>query len=176
MIRIFHCTKDKIGASYGDGSSSSLCAQFRNQRRTAPNGRWPLEKLFFPYYREILDFFHSYDLPVVLHSCGGITDALPLIVDVGFDALNPMEVKAGCDVVDFAREYGDKLALIGNIDLVHTLPYGTIEEVKQEVVRRIKVVGKNGGYCVGSANTITSNIPLENYIAMIDAVYEYGKY
>lgn len=60
-----------------------------------------LENLIFPYYKEMVDFFHGYDLPVVLHSCGGIKEALDLIVGAGFDALNPMEAKAGCDVVSW---------------------------------------------------------------------------
>ncbi|MHC5034842.1 MAG: uroporphyrinogen decarboxylase family protein [Planctomycetota bacterium] len=75
-----------------------------------------LEELIFPYFKELVDFFHSYDLPVVLHACGGIEEALPLIVDAGFDALNPMEVKAGCDVVRFAERYGDRLAFVGGLD------------------------------------------------------------
>lgn len=68
------------------------------------------------YHRELVDFFHGYDLPVLLHACGGVTEALPLIVEAGFDALNPMQVAAGCDVVRYAEEYGEQLAFIGGLD------------------------------------------------------------
>lgn len=75
-----------------------------------------LEELIFPYFRELIDFFHERNLPVVLHSCGNVTEALPLIVAAGFDALNPMEVKAGCDLFRFAEQYGDRLAFVGGLD------------------------------------------------------------
>ena len=66
-----------------------------------------LNRLMAPYYAEMVAFFHSYDVPVVLHSCGRITEALPMIVDAGFDALHPMEVKAGVDAFEIAETYGD---------------------------------------------------------------------
>jgi uroporphyrinogen decarboxylase len=75
-----------------------------------------LEELIFPYYAELVAFFHSYGLPVVFHTCGYTEAALDLIVAAGFDALNPMEVKAGCDMFKFADEYGDKLAFVGGLD------------------------------------------------------------
>ena len=75
-----------------------------------------LEEMIFPYYKEMVDFFHSYDIPVVLHACGGITDAVPLIVEAGFDGLNPMEVKAGCNTLKFAERYGDRLTFFGGLD------------------------------------------------------------
>lgn len=77
-----------------------------------------LGELIFPYFKEMVDFFHSYDLPVVLHSCGSTAKALPLIVDAGFDALNPMERKAiGNEPFEFAEKYGDKLAFVGGFDI-----------------------------------------------------------
>jgi hypothetical protein len=53
-----------------------------------------LETLIFPYYAELNDFFHAYDLPVILHTDGHIDEAIPLILDAGFAAINPMEVDA----------------------------------------------------------------------------------
>ena len=76
-----------------------------------------LGELIFPYYKEMVDFFHSYDLPVVLHTCGSTAQALPLIVEAGFDALNPMERKAkDNDPFVFAEKYGDQLAFVGGLD------------------------------------------------------------
>ena len=135
-----------------------------------------LENLFFPYYKEILDFFHSYDLPVVLHSCGRITDALPLIVDVGFDALNPMEVKAGCDVVAFAREYGDKLAFIGGLD-ARILESGDHSEIKQEVTRICTGMKDCGGrYLFGSDHSLSTNVDLSDYEYAIEMFKEQMAY
>ena len=76
-----------------------------------------LAEVIFPYYKELNDFFHSYNLPVVLHSCGSTVEALPMIIEAGFDGLNPMERKAkGYDPFYFAEKYGDKLAFIGGLD------------------------------------------------------------
>lgn len=122
-----------------------------------------LAELFFPYYREIVDFFHSYDLPVVLHSCGGITDALPLIIEAGFDALNPMEAKAGCDVVAYAREYGNRLAFVGGLD-ARILEAGDREEIKQEVTRICRAMKECGGrYLFGSDHSLSTNVDLADY-------------
>ena len=68
-------------------------------------------ELIFPYFAELVEFFHSYGVPVVLHSCGFTEPLLDLIVEAGFDGLNPMEAKAGCDVLKFAEKYGDRLVL-----------------------------------------------------------------
>ncbi len=77
-----------------------------------------LGELIFPYFKEMVDFFHGYDLPVVLHSCGSTAKALPLIVEAGFDALNPMERKAlDNEPFVFAEKYGDKLAFVGGFDI-----------------------------------------------------------
>ncbi|MEE8399498.1 MAG: uroporphyrinogen decarboxylase family protein [Desulfobacterales bacterium] len=122
-----------------------------------------LEKLFFPYYKEIVDFFHSYDLPVVLHTCGGITDALPLIVDAGFDALNPMEVKAGCDAVAFAETYGDKLAFVGGLD-ARILESGDRSEIEREVTRICTGMKACGGrYLFGSDHSLSTNVDLADF-------------
>jgi hypothetical protein len=85
-------------------------------------GLFDVEPLVFPYYAELNQFFHSHGLPAVLHSCGNVTQALPLILDAGFDALQPLEVKAGCDPFAFAEQYGDRLALIGGLDVASWSP------------------------------------------------------
>ncbi len=80
------------------------------------------------------------------------------------------------DIEKIKKQYGDKVALWGNIDLVHTLPYGTIEEVEAEVKERICKIGKGGGFILGTANSITDFCKVENVMAMSRAVKKYGKY
>jgi len=76
-----------------------------------------LRELVFPYYAELVTFFHSHDLPVVLHTCGSTAAALPMIIEAGFDAVNPMERKAvGNDPFAFAEQYGEQLAFVGGLD------------------------------------------------------------
>ena len=90
-----------------------------------------LSELIFPYYKQMVDFFHSYDLPVVLHTCGSTAAALGLIVEAGFDALHPMERKAkDNDPFAFAEEYGDRLAFVGGLDV------RVFETNDKEIIRR----------------------------------------
>ncbi len=131
-----------------------------------------LETLIFPYYKEIVEFFHGYDLPVVLHSCGGITEALDLIVGAGFDALNPMEAKAGCDVVAFARKYGDRLAFVGGMD-ARVFESGDRQRIRAEVVRLCKSLKDAGArYVFGFDHSISPNVKLSDFRYAIEVYKE----
>jgi uroporphyrinogen decarboxylase len=135
-----------------------------------------LEDLIFPYYRELVDFFHGYDLPVVLHSCGGIGEALPLIVQAGFDALNPMEVKAGCDVVRFARQHGDRLAFVGGMD-ARVFERGDRDEIRKEIGRITGAMrGLGARYVFGSDHSISTNVKLAAYQYALDVFREHMRY
>ena len=81
------------------------------------------------------------------------------------------------DEVKFAKEkWGDRICLWGNIDLVQTLPYGTVEEVEVEVRQRIREAGPGGGYICATANSVTGWCKIENIFAMTAAVKKYGVY
>lgn len=134
-----------------------------------------LADMFFPYYREIVDFAHSNGMKIFLHSCGGIERALPLIKEAGFDALNPMEVKAGCDVVKFARSYGDSFAFIGGLD-VRILESGDKHIIKKEVEKLVKAMKETGaGYFYGSDHSISPVIEYDDFRYAID-VYKENMY
>ncbi len=122
-----------------------------------------IREYFVPFYQEMTDFFHSYDLPVVLHSCGNVEALLPLIVESGFDALNPMEVKAGCDVVRFAENYGDKLSFLGGFD-VRILADGDRDTIKKEVIRICSAMRRLGvGYVFGSDHSVPPTVDYGAY-------------
>jgi uroporphyrinogen decarboxylase len=135
-----------------------------------------LEELVFPYYKEIVDFFHSYDIPVVFHTCGGIEEAIPLIIDAGFDALNPMEVKAGCNAYKFAEQYGDKLAFIGGLD-ARILESGDKDLIRKEVttlVKNMKSIGAS--YFFGSDHSISPNVEFDDFVYAIEVYREHMMY
>ena len=135
-----------------------------------------LEELIFPYYKEIVDFFHGYNLPVVLHACGGITEALPLIADAGFDALNPMEAKAGCDVLKFAEKYGDQLAFIGGLD-ARVYESGDRALIRKEVTRIVEGMKQRGGrYVFGSDHSISTNVTFADFQYAVDVYREHMSY
>jgi len=122
-----------------------------------------LEELIIPYYKEIVDFFHSCGLVVMLHSCGLVEEALPLIVEAGFDALDPMERKAGCDPIRFAEKYGDKLTLIGGLD-ERVFESGDRSLIKKEVTKLVTDMKSAGAsYIFASDHSISTNVELTDY-------------
>ena len=135
-----------------------------------------LEKLIFPYFAELVDFFHSYDLPVILHTCGGIEAALPLIVDAGFDGLNPMEVKAGCDTLKFAGKYKDKLIFDGGLD-ARILESADKDLIKKEVIKLVEGMKNLGaGYLFGSDHSLSTNVSFDSFKYAVDIYREHMYY
>lgn len=124
-----------------------------------------LEELIFPYYRELIGFFHERDLPVVLHTCGSTAEALPLIVDVGFDALNPMERKAaGNDPFTFAEQYGDRLAFIGGLD-ARVLESNDTDLIEREVAAYIEGMKARGARLVFCEDhSVSPNTRYDSYL------------
>lgn len=135
-----------------------------------------LKELIFPYYAELVEFFHAKGLPVVLHSCGNVTDAIPLIVDAGFDALQPMEIKAGCDPFAFAEHYGGKLCLIGGLD-VRILETNDRDLIKNEVARIVQGMKSRGArYIFHTDHSITPLVRYDSYRYALDAYHEHMWY
>ena len=132
-----------------------------------------LSELIFPYYKELVDFFHGYDLPVVLHSCGSTAQALPLIIEAGFDALNPMERKAkDNDPFVFAEKYGDKLAFIGGLD-TRIFESNDRELIKREITNYIRGMKDRGARLVfASDHSITPNTQYDTYLYALEVYRE----
>ena len=136
-----------------------------------------LESLIFPYFEELVDFFHGYDLPVVLHSCGSTAEALPLIVAAGFDALNPMERKAqGNDPLRFAELYGGKLAFVGGLD-ARVFESNDVTLIRREVAAYIDGMKQRGARLVfASDHSISPNTRYASYRHALDAYREHCSY
>ena len=135
-----------------------------------------LAELIFPYFKELVDFFHGYDLPVVLHSCGGITEAVPLIVEAGFDGLNPMEVKAGCDTLRLAEQYGDRLAFIGGLD-ARVLESGDRDLIRRKVTGLIEGMKARGArYVFASDHSLSTNVRYDDFRFALDVYREHREY
>jgi uroporphyrinogen decarboxylase len=129
----------------------------------------------FPWYKEMNRIAHGNGLPVVYHSDGALQEVMEDIIDCGFDGLNPIEPKA-MDINEIKKKYGSRISLIGNIDLGYTLTLGTPDEVREEVRRRIRDVAPGGGYAVASSNSIPEYVPYDNYMALREATFKYGRY
>jgi len=118
------------------------------------------------------------DAFIFVHSCGSIYQFLSDFVDAGMDIINPVQVSAAnMDSKKLKREFGRKVAFWGGgCDTQKILPYGTPEEVKKEVKRRIRDFAPGGGFVFAQVHNIQPDVPVENILAMYEAVREYGKY
>ena len=110
----------------------------------------------------------KYPVKIMYHSCGAVFPLIgPFVDEMGIDVLNPLPPRAaGMDLARIKAEFGDRLSFHGAVDIQHTLPHGTPEEVQAEVRQRCRLLGRGGGYICTSAHYIQADTPLENIIAM----------
>lgn len=121
------------------------------------------EKLIFPFYDEIISLIHSHDLPVVLHSCGYTESILPLIVDVGFDGINPMEVKAGNRLLKAAEDYADKLVFVGGLD-ARIIESHDRDYIRSEITALLSGLKERGGrFVFGSDHSLSTVIDYQDF-------------
>lgn len=138
------------------------------------NPAWYRQHLF-PWMRRYGEAAAAAGLPLIYHCDGTMWEVLPDVIECGFAAIQPVEPKA-MDIVEVKRRYGKHLCLIGNVDLGGCLTRGTPAEVEAEVRRLLREVAPGGGYMVGSSNSITSYVPLDNYRALLTATRRWGSY
>lgn len=135
-----------------------------------------LSKIFLPYYKEIVNFIHSYNIPVIFHSCGNIGKALPIIAQAGFDALNPIEVKAGCNVLEFAKEYAGQMAFIGGVD-ARFFEGRDREQIKNEITALSREIKKLGArYIFSSDHSISPAVDYDDYLYALKVFRENAEY
>ena len=117
-------------------------------------------------------------MPLFFHCCGAIRDIIPDLIEVGVDALNPVQVAAaGMDSAGLKRDFGDALSFWGGgVDTQRVLPLGTPAEVRDEVRRRIDDLAPGGGFVFAAVHNIQGDVPPENILAMRQAVAECGAY
>ena len=99
-------------------------------------------------------------------------------IEIGVDILNPVQASAGkmSDFPALKKKYGSKIVFCGGVDTHRILPFGSVDEVREEVRRVIQTLGPGGGFMVGAVHTVMDDVPAENILAMVDAVEEFGRY
>ena len=113
--------------------------------------------------------------PWVYHSDGNLFPVLDNVLSLGMNAIHPVQPSA-MDINTLKEKYGQRVCIVGNIDLDYTLTRGTPEETRAEVKDRIEHIGRGGGYIVSSANSLTDYVKPENSLAMGRAIDEFGWY
>lgn len=128
-----------------------------------------LREHYFPRLARTIDAWHAKGIKVLFHSDGNLNPILADIVDAGIDGLNPIEVLAGMDIAAIHRRHPD-IFMAGGIDVSQLLPFGSPAEVKGAVTRAIDAA--EGRIMIGSSAELNNDVPLENFLALREAVFE----
>jgi uroporphyrinogen decarboxylase len=128
-----------------------------------------------PALEKQVELGHRLGVPVFKHTDGNLWKIIDLLVNTGIDGLHPIDPLAGMDLGEVRAKFPN-LCLMGNVNCGATLSWKSVEEVRQEVKECIKKAGYGGGYICMSSNTVHSGVKPENYLAMVKAIRDFGKY
>lgn len=134
------------------------------------------EEYSLPYIEELVKAVHRKGVPHIKHTDGNIWSILGQMVDVGIDAIDPIEPIAGMDIGEVKERYGDRVAVIGNVDCTEILTHAPIADVVDAVKETIAKASVGGGHILASSNSIHPGVRPENYRAMVEAARKYGEY
>jgi len=132
--------------------------------------------IFYPELKRVVAGYKELGLLVIKHTDGNIYPILDMIVDSGFDCLDPIDPIAGMDLQKVKTDYGDRIALKGNVDCSKTLTFDTEKETIEETKKCLEIAMPGGGYILSSSNSIHSAVKPRNYTAMLDTLKKFGKY
>ena len=129
---------------------------------------------FKPWVKAMIEECHKNSLPVIYHGCGNVELIFEDFVEMGLDAYNPLEVKAGMDAVELKRKFGNKIGYCGNSN-IQVWETGDKELVRKEVLRKLNAA-KGGGFIFQSDHSVSSDVSGHTYDYIVNLVREYGKY
>ncbi len=130
-------------------------------------------ELYHPYYRRVNDWIHANtSWKTFKHSCGAVETFMQAFIDSGFDIINPVQCSAtGMDPAVLKQKYGEKLTFWGGgVDTQRTLPFGTPDEVREQVRERCAIFGAGGGFVFDAIHNIQAKTPIANIVAMLEAL------
>lgn len=168
-IRHLEETFERVGVP--DGMWFSEDVAYNQGLFCSPN---TLQTLYLPFYRALTDYLHGKGMKVIFHSCGNITQALDLFVEMGFDALHPLHVHAGCDPLGIARSHGSKLVLLGGLDthLLESGDHARIEDAQVRLMEGMRDAGARYIFC--SDHSISTNVSYDTYLRMMDTYHKHA--
>jgi len=135
-----------------------------------------IREFLIPRMKRMMDLAHEHGVYVFHHSDGAIRKTLPDVIEAGIDVLNPIQWRAkGMDRAALKRDFGDQIVFHGAMDNQYTLAFGTVDEVRQEVIDNLQILGAGGGYILAPCHNIQAVSPPENIVAMYETAYEYSR-
>ncbi|MEW5961026.1 MAG: uroporphyrinogen decarboxylase family protein [Chloroflexota bacterium] len=136
-------------------------------------------ELFMPFHRRVNDWIHTHtEWKTFIHSCGSVIELIDDFIEAGFDILNPVQCSAALmDPRELKARFGERVTFWGGgVDTQQTLPNGSPDEVRQQVLERLRIFGPGGGYVFNTIHNVQPKSPIENVLAMYKTVREYGCY
>jgi uroporphyrinogen decarboxylase len=137
------------------------------------------KEMIAPYYKRFFHWIHANtDWKIFFHTCGGVYPIIDTLIDCGIDILNPVQTSAaGMEAEKLKAEFGERLTFWGGgIDTQSVLPFGSPEEIKDQVRERIQVLSPGGGFVFATIHNIQEDVTPEKIEAMLQAVRTYGQY
>ena len=133
-------------------------------------------ELIKPHLKRLYSLAKEYGLYITHHSCGSITYILDDLIEIGVNTIDPVQVRAyDMNFESLVKRYAGRIVLQGSIDTQKTLPFGTKEDVKKEVISRINFFKNRGGFILAPTQNLLSEIPMINILSMYKTAFEYGK-
>lgn len=136
-------------------------------------------ELYRPFHQQLNDWVHCHTAwQTFIHSCGSIFLLLPDLIDAGFDIFNPVQTSAaGMDPRELKARFGDRITFWGGgVDTQHTLPFGSPAEIREQVCQRMRILGAGGGLVFNPIHNVQACVPVENLLALYEAVAAYRSY
>jgi hypothetical protein len=166
----------KIYQTIGDGIDTVfICGtDFGTQNSTFCSPE-TYARVWLPYYKKVNDWIHQNTTwKTFKHSCGAVEPLLNLLIESGFDIINPVQINAaGMDPVKLKQKYGDRIVFWGGgVDTQGVFAFGTPQQVKEQVKRQCSIFNQDGGFVFNTVHNIQANVPFDNVIAMLEALKE----
>ena len=135
-------------------------------------------RFLFPHLQRLSRLAKDYHLKVMMHCCGGVAELMPMFIDAGIDALHAVQPSCrGMDLRTLKQTYGSHMVFNGAIDSHHVLINGTPDSVRTATCKVLDIMKPGGGFIAGASHdTILQETPVENVVAMFEAIREYGAY
>jgi hypothetical protein len=171
LAKLYEAVGDRVTAVFVTGTDFGT----QSGPFISPNA---YRKLYEPFHRRVNDWVHQQTpWKTFIHSCGSVLALLPDIIEAGFDILNPVQCSAaGMDPQTLKDRFGAKITFWGGgVDTQKTLPFGTPEQVRGEVNRRMEIFGRGGGFVFNTVHNVQARTPPENLVALYEAVREYRR-
>ena len=170
LSRLYSVVGNKVNAVFMCGTdfgtqSSTFCSTEQ------------FDEMWLPYYKRMNDWIHeNTQWKTFKHSCGAVETLMDSFIRAGFDIINPVQINAtGMDPKKLKERYGRDLVFWGGgVDTQKMLSFGTPAEVREQVLRTCEIFNKNGGFVFNTVHNIQANVPVENVVAMLEAIKEFN--